>query len=218
MSEPGNVIPFGPLPVAWLCLPLTQERAARVVQFEEHTGVPILDALIDALDDIIFDTASGRQPSGADDHRPGERAGEARAGEFVSGATSCVQHRETSDGSQSKFLPQSGANAELLPEAGATIQNGSTTRHATCSERTLASNCTSSPDTRSAPATPTRRATPKNGGAHPSTFSEGFSTSHRDSHSMPPSWMAADGGTSTSESLRSAERSSSSQSNPRGND
>jgi hypothetical protein len=58
-----NVLLFGPVPVAWLSLPLTQARAAAVVQFEERHGYPII-ALTDALDDIVFDLGPARQPGG----------------------------------------------------------------------------------------------------------------------------------------------------------
>ena len=54
MPHRNTVVPFE-RPVAWLNLPLNQERAARLVQFEEKTGISVLSALTDALDDIIFD-------------------------------------------------------------------------------------------------------------------------------------------------------------------
>jgi hypothetical protein len=44
-AERSNVLAFGPMPVAWLSLPLTQARAAAIVQFEERTGYPIIDVL-----------------------------------------------------------------------------------------------------------------------------------------------------------------------------
>jgi hypothetical protein len=90
-AERSNVLAFGPAPVAWLSLPLTQARAAAVVQFEERHGYPIIDVLTDALDDIVFDLGPDRQP-GAIGHRPGERpAGEAERSEFVSRGPSCSE-------------------------------------------------------------------------------------------------------------------------------
>jgi hypothetical protein len=42
-AERSNVLAFGPLPIGWLTLPLTQERAAAIVQFEERTGIDLID-------------------------------------------------------------------------------------------------------------------------------------------------------------------------------
>jgi hypothetical protein len=75
-AERSNVLAFGPAPVAWLSLPLTQARAAAVVQFEERHGYPIIDVLTDALDDIVFDLGPARQPGGNPAHRAGARPGE----------------------------------------------------------------------------------------------------------------------------------------------
>jgi hypothetical protein len=88
-----NVIQFGPVPVGWLPLPLTQARAAAIVHFQARTGRDlIIPHLLDALDDIVFDLGPDRQP-GATDCRPGERpAGEAERREFVSRGASCTEH------------------------------------------------------------------------------------------------------------------------------
>jgi hypothetical protein len=91
-AERSNVLAFGPAPVAWLSLPLTQARAAAVVQFEERHGYPIIDVLTDALDDIVFDLGPARQPGGNLDHRAGARPGEGANG-FVSRGETCVQHQ-----------------------------------------------------------------------------------------------------------------------------
>jgi hypothetical protein len=91
-AERSNVLAFGPAPVAWLSLPLTQARAAAVVQFEERHGYPIIDVLTDALDDIVFDLGPARQPGGNLDHRAGARPGEG-ANEFsLSRGASCTEH------------------------------------------------------------------------------------------------------------------------------
>jgi hypothetical protein len=88
-----NVLLFGPVPVAWLSSPLTQARAAAVVQFEERHGYPIIDVLTDALDDIVFDLGPARQPGGNPAHRAGARPGEG-ANEFsLSRGASCMQHQ-----------------------------------------------------------------------------------------------------------------------------
>jgi hypothetical protein len=85
----SNVLAFGPVPVAWLSLPLTQERAAAIVQFEARTGMPILDALMDALDDIVFDIADGRPGTLRGAPHPDRLP---RANEFASeGQVTCVQ-------------------------------------------------------------------------------------------------------------------------------
>jgi hypothetical protein len=70
-----------PAPSAWLSLPLTQERAAAIVQFQERTGIELIDVLTDALDDIVFDLGPARQPGGNLAHRAGARPGEG-ANEF----------------------------------------------------------------------------------------------------------------------------------------
>jgi hypothetical protein len=54
-AERSNVLAFEPLPIGWLHLPLTQERAAAIVQFQERTGIELIPHLLDALDDIVFD-------------------------------------------------------------------------------------------------------------------------------------------------------------------
>jgi hypothetical protein len=91
-AERSNVLAFEPLPIGWLHLPLTQERAAAIVQFEERTGIELIPHLLDALDDIVFDLGPARQPGGNPAHRAGARpAGEAERSEFVSRGPSCSE-------------------------------------------------------------------------------------------------------------------------------
>jgi hypothetical protein len=59
-------------------LPLTQERAAAIVQFQERTGIELIPHLLDALDDIVFDLGPARQPGGNPAHRAGAPQGKAR--------------------------------------------------------------------------------------------------------------------------------------------
>jgi hypothetical protein len=92
-AERSNVLAFEPLPIGWLHLPLTQERAAAIVQFQERTGIELIPHLLDALDDIVFDLGPARQPGGNLDHRAGARPGEG-ANEFsLSRGEACVQHQ-----------------------------------------------------------------------------------------------------------------------------
>jgi hypothetical protein len=90
-AERSNVLAFEPLPIGWLHLPLTQERAAAIVQFQERTGIELIPHLLDALDDIVFDLGPARQPGGNPAHRAGARLGEG-ANEFVSRGASCTEH------------------------------------------------------------------------------------------------------------------------------
>ena len=76
MSAPHNVVAqiagYRRASRSLLVLDVDPARAALIAGFELRTGLDIKAVLLDVLDDIIFDT--GRQSSGADDHRPAERA------------------------------------------------------------------------------------------------------------------------------------------------
>jgi hypothetical protein len=92
-AERSNVLAFESLPIGWLHLPLTQERAAAIVQFQERTGIELIPHLLDALDDIVFDLGPARQPGGNPAHRAGARPGEG-ANEFsLSRGASCTEHQ-----------------------------------------------------------------------------------------------------------------------------
>jgi hypothetical protein len=92
-AERSNVLAFGPLPIGWLHLPLTQERAAAIVQFQARTGIDLIPHLLDALDDIVFDLGPTRQPGGNRDHRVGARPGEGANGFVLSRGETCIQHQ-----------------------------------------------------------------------------------------------------------------------------
>jgi hypothetical protein len=111
-AERSNVLAFGPLPIGWLHVPLTQERAAAIVQFQERTGTELIPHLLDALDDIVFDLGPARQPGGNPAHRAGARPGEG-ANEFVSRGASCTEHTRSEPDRPAKSNARSCRDARL---------------------------------------------------------------------------------------------------------